>query len=295
MLSIARVTKVYPTGRIALSDFSLEVDHGVLGLLGPNGAGKSTLMAILAGELGFESGRVTLDGCDVARQPDLWRSRMGYMPQAFDFAPQLTGREVLTRTAALSGFAPGSLRQRIDHLLTRVRLSDAANRDAAQFSRGMKQRLAVAATFLCDPSLVLLDEPTSGLDPEERIVFRELLAELSAQRTVILSTHVVADVERCCSKVAVINTGRLLFLGPPSKLIETMRARVWETTAEVEVVEDWARARRLVSLRDHAGKPLARVLSHEPPTDNAQAVVPSLEDAYLDLLSTAPSAQEVPA
>jgi len=295
VLRIDGITKVYPTGRVALSDVTLEVNHGVLGLLGPNGAGKSTLMAILATELGFEAGKVTLDGLDLTSKPGPWRAKLGYMPQSFDIAPQLNGREFMARTAILSGHSPRSLRDRIDGLLKRVRLEQAASREAAQYSRGMKQRLAVATTFLCDPSLVLLDEPTSGLDPEERIVFRELLMEFATQRVVILSTHVVADVERCCSQIAVLHLGRVLFFGSPSRLIESMNTTVWETPAEMEIVEEWSRGRRLVSLRNHDGRPWARVLSEEKPTTDATPCEAGLEDAYLDLLFSTAPASGVPA
>ncbi len=295
MLHIESVTKVYPTGRVALSDLSLEVGNGVLGLLGPNGAGKSTLMGILAAELGFEAGRITLDDIDLRRAPGAWRARLGYMPQSFDLTPQLSGREFLERTAMMSGYSARAMRERIGEMLKRVRLHDAAQRDAADYSRGMKQRLAVAATFLCEPALVLLDEPTSGLDPEERIVFRELLTEFSPRRVVILSTHVVADVERCCSQVAIINAGRLLFMGPPSRLIETMKSGVWETAAQTDVIEEWSCSRRLVSLRNREGSPWARVLALDPPSPTAVKCQAGLEDAYLDLLSTVETVAEIPA
>jgi ABC-type multidrug transport system ATPase subunit len=295
VLQVNNLTKVYPTGRVALSDFTLQASNGVLGLLGPNGAGKSTLLAILAAELGFEAGSVCLGNLDLLRNPSAWRASLGYMPQSFDIAPQLTGREFLARTALLSGIAPRTLAPRISELLGRVRLADAANREAASYSRGMKQRLAVAATFLCDPSLVLLDEPTSGLDPEERIVFRELLAESSHDRVVILSTHVVADVERCCAHIAIINAGRLCFAGPPSQLIAAMTTRVWETTAEMNIIEEWSRTRRLVSLRSRDDKPYARLLSTTQPTPEAVDVEATLEDAYLDLLAAAPAASRMTA
>jgi ABC-type multidrug transport system ATPase subunit len=295
VLQVKDLTKVYPTGRVALSDFTLAASTGVLGLLGPNGAGKSTLLAILAAELGFEAGSVSLDGLDLMRNTSAWRGKLGYMPQSFDIAPQLTGKEFLVRTALLSGIRPRTLAPRISELLGRVRLLDAANREAASYSRGMKQRLAVAATFLCDPTLVLLDEPTSGLDPEERIVFRELLAESSHDRVVILSTHVVADVERCCAQIAIINAGKLCFAGSPSRLIASMTTRVWEAHAQMDVIEEWSRSRRLVSLRSRDDKPYARIIASSQPTPDAVPVEATLEDAYLDLLGTAPVASRMTA
>jgi ABC-type multidrug transport system ATPase subunit len=283
-LHVRDVTKVYPTLRRALDGVSLDIGPGVFGLLGPNGAGKSTLMAILAGELGFESGRVLLDRTDAVRHPVAWRRRLGYMPQTFDFVPHVTGRDYLRQCALLSGFSPRSLRARIDELLERVNLAGAATRDCATYSRGMKQRLAVAATLLCEPELVLLDEPTSGLDPQERVFFRELLASMSENRVVILSTHIVADVERCCGRIGVIARGALRFEGPPSDLVSAVAGKVWEVTLPDEEIDHWVESNRVVSLREEHGNAIARVVSDSAPNAGATPVDAHLEDAYMHLL-----------
>ncbi|MCB2155180.1 ATP-binding cassette domain-containing protein [bacterium] len=280
-LTIQNVTKVYPTGRKALDGVDLEIGEGVFGLLGPNGAGKSTLMEILVGSLGFEAGRVTFDGSDVGRHPVAWRRRLGYMPQTLDFVPNQTGEEYLQECCLLSGFTPRSARHRIAEFLERVNLTHAAKRAATGYSRGMKQRLAIAAALVTDPPLVLLDEPTSGLDPRERVFFRELLASVSSGRTVILSTHIVNDVERCCGQIGVLADGRILFTGAPQELIRGVEGRVWETTLPADQIDEWVESGRVVTMREEAGEVRARLVSADQPLPGARQVDAGLEDAYM--------------
>ncbi len=282
-LVIRSLAKIYPTLSRALDDLDLEIGEGVFGLLGPNGAGKSTLMSILSGELDFESGSVSLDGTDIRRHPVAWRRGLGLMPQHFDFPPHMTGREFMRQSALMSGFSPRGLSARIGELLARVHLEDAAERDAASYSRGMKQRLAAAAAFLCEPVLVLLDEPTSGLDPEERVFFRELLADFSRDRIVMLSTHIVPDVERCCDELAVIQRGALLFQGSPSELVRRAENRVWEMPATQGDHAALA-GHGLVGLHRRGDELVARVLAEKKPVPEAVSVSPGLEDAYMDLV-----------
>lgn len=289
MLALRDVTKIYPTLRRALDGVSLDVGEGVFGLLGPNGAGKSTLMTILAAAMEFERGSATLDGIDVRRRPAPWRAKLGVLPQSFDFLPQMTGLEVLEQAALLSGRSPRSLRGRMNELLERVNLVAAARREAATYSQGMKQRLGAAAAFLCEPRLVLLDEPTAGLDPEERVFFRELLAEQSRGRIVILSTHIVGDVERCCDALAVIDRGRVVYEGSPRALAARAQGRTWEGDIDRSLAARLAEERRLVSLKqapasDGRARPRARLLADERPGDWAQPAEPTLEDGYLALV-----------
>lgn len=285
LLRIDRVTKVYPNLLRALDALSLEIPPGVFGLLGPNGAGKSTLMGILSGELGFESGRVDLGGIDVQTRPGAWRRNIAFMPQLLDFAPHQTGREFLRESALLAGLSPRRLRPRIDQLLERTRLVEAAGRAASGYSRGMKQRLAFAASLLADPRLLLLDEPTSGLDPEERVFFRELLAENARDRVIILSTHIVADVERCCPRIGVLAKGRLLFQGAPGELVRRVDGRVWESVLEPGDVDAWVEGGRLVALRNRDGQPVARLVADQAPVLGAVTVPARLEDAYMHLMA----------
>lgn len=284
-LDVSGLTKIYPTGKRALDEVSLSLGPGVFGLLGPNGAGKSSFMEILAANLTFESGTVTLnDAISLAMRPQLWRQELGYLPQIFDFPAHTHGREALEESALLLGKSPRKLRQRMDMLLERLNLQWAAGRDASRYSRGMKQRLGLAIALLHDPSLLLLDEPTAGLDPVERVLFRNLLAEMGRKHIVILSTHIVADVERCCSTIGIMDGGRIIFFGTPEALTERAQGKVWEFAIGDNEIDDLIQSRRAVSVYRKEGRAIARVVAETKPTDEAVAVEANLEDAYFQLL-----------
>src|SRR5437763_9992729 len=218
-LTIEGVGKSYRGKVWALRDFSLELGSGVLGLLGPNGAGKSTLMRILATITRPTSGGVLWNGTDIANKPDALRDVLGYLPQDFGIYPNLTVVEFLDYLAAVKGIRAANARKRIRDLLDIVNLSDAARRPLGGFSGGMRQRVGIAQALLNDPKLLIVDEPTAGLDPEERVRFRNLLSELGGERTVILSTHIVSDVEAAATEIALIARGRLLAHASPEKLL----------------------------------------------------------------------------
>lgn len=285
MLSISNVVKIHPPAKRALDRVSLEIPDGVFGLLGPNGAGKSSLMEILAANLDWEGGTVVLDGnIDVRKNPREWRRRLGYLPQSFDFPAQTTGRELMEESALLLGLSPRKLKPRIDSLLERVNIHWAANRDASRYSRGMKQRLGFALSVLHDPRLLLLDEPTAGLDPEERVFFRDLLADIGQNRVVILSTHIVADIERCCSRIGVLDRGRAVFVGTMAELVNNARGRIWEAPAPAGGIDDLIGTRRVVSVVQGDSGARIRMVSQTSPMEGAERVSPGLEDAYMDLL-----------
>lgn len=279
-LSIRDVTKQYRRGVIALRGFRLELKPGVLGLLGPNGAGKTTLMSILATITRPTGGTVLWNGTDIARQPDALRRVLGYLPQDFGVYPNLNAVEFLEYLAAVKGLTAGAARRRIDELLELVNLTDVRKRPLGGFSGGMRQRVGIAQALLNDPELLIVDEPTAGLDPEERVRFRNLLTELSGERIVILSTHIVSDVEAAATDIALIAKGELVAHASPEELLTRVEGRAWEwviPSAELTA----ARQRYLISSTTRRTDGVhARVLRDVPPP-GALAVTPNLEDAYL--------------
>jgi len=280
-LAIKGLSKSYPGRGLALDGFSLELGPGVLGLLGPNGAGKSTLMRILATLTRPSAGTVRWNGVDVAAAPDALRAVLGYLPQDFGVYPHLSAVEFLAYLAALKGLAPHAARLRIDELLNALNLWDARSVPLGEFSGGMRQRVGIAQALLNDPQLLIIDEPTVGLDPEERVRFRNLVAELAGKRIVLLSTHIVSDVEATAERIAVLHRGRLVAAGTPETLLRALEGRVWEWLIPAEEVAS-VRERLLVTgtLRRPDGVQV-RAVSDGPPVPGARTVTPSLEDAYL--------------
>jgi len=283
-LQIENLSKQYGRGTLALRNFTLELGTGVLGLLGPNGAGKTTLMSILATITRPSQGRVLWNGVDVASDPNSLRAVLGYLPQDFGVYPNLNAVEFLEYLAAVKGLDATTSRRRIDELLNLVNLTDVRKRPLGGFSGGMRQRVGIAQALLNDPQLLIVDEPTAGLDPEERVRFRNLLSELSGERVVILSTHIVSDVEATATDIALISQGTLVAHASPEKLLQAVEGRVWEwvlPSAELNA----ARQRYLISNTTRRSDGVhARVLADAWPT-GAQAVPPTLEDAYLHCLS----------
>jgi len=283
-LVIDRVSKRYGSGPPALRQFSLELGTGVLGLLGPNGAGKTTLMSILATITRATEGRVSWNGTDLAADPDALRAVLGYLPQDFGVYPNLNAVEFLEYLAAVKGLDATAASRRIDELLNLVNLSDVRKRPLGGYSGGMKQRIGIAQALLNDPQLLIVDEPTAGLDPEERVRFRNLLSELSGERIVILSTHIVSDVEATATDIALISQGALVAHASPEVLLQQVEGRTWEwvmPSADLPA----ARQRYLISNTARRSDGVhARVLAEAAP-NGARPVPPTLEDAYLYCLS----------
>jgi ABC-2 type transport system ATP-binding protein len=269
----------------AVADLNLRLGPGIVGLLGPNGAGKSTLMRILATLAKPSSGRVLWDGVDIAKNPDALRAQLGYLPQDFGIYEALSAREFLAYLAAVKGLPNAQARTRIDECLSAVGLSEASDRRLGDFSGGMRQRVGIAQALLNDPQLLIVDEPTVGLDPEERLRFRHLLTDLAGQRLVILSTHIVSDVEASATGLAVMAKGRLRFHGAPEQLIAQADGHAWEwLVPDTRVAEIRAQHTISSSLRRNDGVRL-RIVGERAPSNDAQAVSPDLEDAYLWLLT----------
>ena len=284
-LVVDGVSKLYGGKVWGLRAFSLTIGPGVVGLLGSNGAGKSTLMRILATVTGTTGGSVLWNGEDIEDNPDAVRSVLGYLPQDFGVYPNLNAIEFLEYMAAVKGLDAASAKRRIGELLELVNLTDASRRPLGGFSGGMKQRVGIAQALLNDPQLLIVDEPTAGLDPEERVRFRNLLSELSGERIVILSTHIVSDVEAVATGIALIAHGRLVTCGAPEDLLATVSGCVWEVvvpSAQLAAL----RQEFLVSSTAHRSDGVhARVVSEFAPGPSARPLEPSLEDVYLQALA----------
>jgi len=230
ILTVNNLGKQYRRDFWGLKDFSLEIKPGILGMLGPNGAGKSTFMRMLATITKPTEGTISWNAVDIVRSPDTLRAVLGYLPQDFGVYPNLTAVEFLEYMAAIKGLDSKSAKRRIDELLLLVNLKDAARRPLGGYSGGMKQRVGIAQALLNDPQLLIVDEPTVGLDPEERVRFRNLLSDLSGERIVILSTHIVSDVEATATHIALVNKGQLLREDAPENLLNELEHKVWEWT-----------------------------------------------------------------
>ncbi len=280
-LEIKNVSKRYKGDVWGLRDFTLDLKPGILGLLGPNGAGKSTLMRILATITKPTEGTVSWNGTEATRHPDAIRQVLGYLPQDFGVYPNLNAVEFLEYIAAIKGLSVEDARRRIDELLQLVNLGEARKRPLGGYSGGMRQRVGIAQALLNDPKLLIVDEPTAGLDPEERVRFRNLLSELSGERIVILSTHIVSDVEATATQIALINRGHLVSSGTPESVSQMVTGRVWEWLIPSEQLTA-AKQKHLISgtIRKSNGV-LIRVVSKERPAADAAPAAPTLEDAYL--------------
>jgi len=288
MLTISKLVKIYPGGVTALQGVDLEVPAGMFGLLGPNGAGKTTLMKIVAGLLEPTSGAVDFAGMDVLKNPMGVRADLGYLPQDFGFYPNLTGEQMLIYLLRLKGVdSPSSLKKLAGELLERVNLGFAAKRKVKGYSGGMRQRLGIAQAIAGNPKLIIVDEPTAGLDPEERQRFYRILAELASDRLVLLSTHIVEDVAVLCPRFAVISRGRLVAVTTPTEARARLAGAIHEGRGTNEQLLD-IRERYLVTqaiLVEGENRVRIHVPDGEPPAGFAE-VEPTLEDAYMTLVST---------
>ena len=280
-LVTSNLGKQYRRDLWGLKDFSLKVGPGILGLLGPNGAGKSTFLRMLATITKPTEGTFTWNGTDIVKSPDTLRAVLGYLPQDFGIYPNLTAIEFLEYMSAIKGLNSKAMKRRIDELLQVVNLVEAAKRPLGGYSGGMKQRVGIAQALLNDPQLLIVDEPTVGLDPEERVRFRNLLSDLSGERIVILSTHIVSDVEATATRIVLINKGLLLREAAPEDLLKELDGKVWEWIVGSDDLTA-LKGKHIVSgtIRRSDGVQV-RVVSEGKPDPNAQNVSPNLEDAYL--------------
>lgn len=280
-LAIKELFKTYPNGVKALVDVSLEIDCGMFGLLGPNGAGKSSLMRTIATLQEADSGSIFLDDLNVLTEKDEVRKRLGYLPQAFGVYPKTSAKRMLNHIAMLKGVTKRKERNElVSAMLERVNLYQHRHKAISGFSGGMKQRFGIAQALLCNPDLIIVDEPTAGLDPNERNRFYNLLAEIGENTIVILSTHIVQDVRELCSNMAILNDGKVVYSGVPTKAVDELAGKVWECSVSKDHLDEFMQQHDVLSSKLVAGQPLVHVLSDSPPDDSFRPVTPELEDVY---------------
>jgi len=283
-LRIEHLSKTYANGVRALNDLSLTIGTGMFGLLGPNGAGKSTLMRTLATLQNPDRGDIHLGDIDTLRDKHELRKTLGYLPQEFGVYPNATAESLLDYFAILKGITRRCDRQQVvDSLLKKVNLHEARKKKLGGFSGGMRQRFGVAVALLGDPKLLIVDEPTAGLDPAERVRFLNLLSELGENSVVILSTHIVEDVAELCTRMAVINKGRILLETEPLRAVDELRGRIWRKLVSKSDVPELERAHAVISTKLLAGRTLVHVYSDVEPR-GFEPVEPDLEDVYFTTL-----------
>lgn len=289
-LKIENLSKTYANGVKALNGISLTVRKGMFGLLGPNGAGKSSLMRIISTLQEPDEGNITYnDGyhpeINVLTQKEEVRRIIGYLPQEFGVYPKIDAVTLLNHLAVLKGIIDSTKRKKIvDILLEKTNLTQARNKNLGGFSGGMKQRFGIAQALLGDPCILIVDEPTAGLDHEERKRFLNMLSDMSNDKIVIYSTHIVEDVQELCKNVAIINKGEVVFAGSPNEAIAGIRGKVWKDHVEKSRLDFYKQALNVISERMVAGEPYVHVYSEDRIAPHAIEVEPSLEDFYFHSL-----------
>ena len=281
-LSIENIGKQYGEDTWGIRDITLELDAGIHGLLGPNGAGKSTLMGILTTVVKPTTGTAYWNGTDIVESPEVVRSVLGYLPQEFGVYPDLTLEEFLEYVAALRGLDSETTSARIDEMIRLTNLVDVRDRKLKTFSGGMKQRVGIAQALLNDPDLLIVDEPTVGLDPEERVRLRSALANTATDRIVLLSTHIVPDVEATANKLAILENGRLVTHGSVEQFIQRVSETVYECLVPRSKVPELRDHYQVCSTVQRSDGVKVRLIAKTPPTETAERVPATLEDAYLE-------------
>ena len=286
-LKLDRLTKQFGA-KIAVDRVSATLIPGVTGLLGANGAGKTTLMRMVCDVLRPTSGQILLDGTDAGTLGDEYRAMLGYLPQDFGYYPDFTALDFMRYMATLKGFGNRDGQIRSMELLEEVGLASDARRKIKTFSGGMKQRLGIAQAMINDPAILVLDEPTSGLDPKERVRFRNLIAGFAQDKIVILSTHIVSDVEFIAGRILVMNNGAFVMDGAPDQVVLQAAGKVWECHVEAGEAEHMSTLMTVANVRYSTdGRAVVRVVADDAPTVDAYNVEPTLEDLYLHVFSDA--------
>lgn len=289
-IEVKGLSKTYEGGVTALRPLNLEIGDGVFALLGPNGSGKTTFMRMLATLLEPTEGTAIIDGMDIRRDRVAIRRRLGYLPQDFGLYPTLTVEEQLDYMALLGEVSDRTERRKaVERVIVEANLTDFRKRRVGELSGGMRQRLGIAQALLTEPQLLIIDEPTSGLDPEERIRIRSLLAELGGDRVVILSTHIVADVEATADSLVILRLGEMLFSGTIEQLLARTQGRVWVCDVSREMIHEMKERYVFTGVYRVGDRMRIRIVGDGVSECPAQSVEPTVEDAYLDVMATAES------
>ncbi len=279
-LSVDRLTKHYGR-KIAVDCVSAALKPGVYGLLGANGAGKTTLMRMMCAILESTSGEVLLDRKEITSMGASYRNVLGYLPQDFGYYPGYTAQEFLMYVSALKGIPKNIAKKRVAELLEEVGLGDAANKKIKTFSGGMKQRVGIAQALLNNPDILILDEPTAGLDPKERVRFRNLLSDYAGDKIVILSTHIVSDIEAIADEVLLMKKGKFVLQGNVPDLTKKAEGKVWELTVPQEETRKWQVKGTVANLKHEGQQVVLRIISDYKPSEMAVPCEATLEDLYL--------------
>lgn len=282
-LCISNVSKSFKDKK-AVQNVTLNLTPGVWGLLGANGAGKTTLMRMIAGIMKPTSGQIIYDGVPITTLNEQYRDVFGYLPQEFGFYPEFTVKDYLEYISTLKGLPEKESRKKIQELLGRLTLADVQNKKISKLSGGMKRRVGIAQALLNEPEILILDEPTSGLDPGERVRFRNLLSEFAHNRIVLISTHIVSDVEYIATRNAIMKDGKLLAVGTTEDLVKMVEGKVWNCTIPVSELPEYENKLQIINLRNEGENNVSiRFLADTPLIGNAVQVLPRLEDLYLYL------------
>ena len=277
-IEIRNLNKFYGKKQ-ALSNVNLTIEQGMFGLLGRNGAGKTSLMKILSTLLQKKDGSVTVCGVPIENAKEI-RRIVGYLPQEFSMYPTMSVAEAMDYLGILSGIKTKERKKRIDLLLKKVNLTEHKSKKVKALSGGMKRRLGIAQALLNDPKVLIVDEPTAGLDPEERIRFRNLLCDVAENRIVILSTHIVGDIEATCENLAILNDGSILYCGTVSELLETAEGKVFTKVVEKRDLPKLKQEYRITEMHTQGKKTHIHFLS-DIPVNDANSCEPNIEDAYM--------------
>ena len=265
----------------AVDDMNIRITNGVYGLLGVNGAGKTTLMRMICTLLTPTSGQILCDGKDILKMEGEYRNLLGYLPQEFGFYPEFSVKDYLLYIASLKGVRPVVAKKRVKELLSQVGLSKAAGKKMKKLSGGMKRRVGIAQAILNNPKILILDEPTAGLDPTERVRFRNMISELSKERIVILSTHIVSDVEYIANEIWLMKNGRLVQQGSLNDVLDSMPEKVWSLVTSQEEAAKLMKEYRVSNMKTDRDGVELRIISAQPPCDDAKVLQPNLEDVFL--------------